>query len=172
VVALNLKSEDKGKTLNGTMTYIGEGPIGFKGVVSEGGAYTVENQWGGNSAPWNVGGIWALGCRDNQNVVAIDITSNDGGKTLKGTMTYSGEGPIGFKGTRFGINNYTVENQWGGSSAPWNPGGIWIIGYRKNQNVDAVKVNSNDDGKTLNGSMTYVGEGPIGFKGTLEKSLS
>ncbi|WP_414514364.1 hypothetical protein [Nostoc sp. PCC 9305] len=28
---------------------------------------------------------------------AIDITSNDDGKTLTGTITYAGEGPIGFR---------------------------------------------------------------------------
>ncbi|MFB2768344.1 lectin ESA-2 [Pelatocladus sp. BLCC-F211] len=167
VVAINVQSNDGGQTLNGSMTYKGEGPIGFKGTKAEGGAYTVENQWGGSSAPWNVGGVWALGCRNNQNVVAIDIKSNDGGKTFTGTMTYSGEGPIGFKATLLGSNNYNVENQWGGSSAPWNPGGLWIIGYRENQNVVALNVNSNDGGKTLNGTMTYDGEGPIGFKGSL-----
>ena len=126
--------------------------------------YQVENQWGGSSAPWHQGGTWSLGGRDNQNVVAVNITSNDGGQTFNGTMTYAGEGPIGFKATREGSNNYTVENQWGGSSAPWHPGGQWIIGYRENQNVVAVDITSNDGGQTLNGTMTYAGEGPIGFK--------
>lgn len=62
--------------------------------------YLVENQWGGSSAPWNPGGIWTLGGRDNQNPIALKISSNDGGKTFTGTNTYANEGPIGFKGKR------------------------------------------------------------------------
>jgi hypothetical protein len=34
VVALNVASNDGGATLNGTNTYAGEGPIGFKGKMS------------------------------------------------------------------------------------------------------------------------------------------
>ncbi|MFC5044911.1 hypothetical protein ACFSTE_21375 [Aquimarina hainanensis] len=74
--------------------------------------YQVQNQWGGNSAPWHAGGTWVLGGRDNQNVVAIDIKSGDGGRTFSGTMTYEGEGPIGFKAIQIAGNNYSVENQW------------------------------------------------------------
>jgi len=167
VVAVDVTSSDGGNTLNGTMTYAGEGPIGFKSALADGGIYTVENQWGGSSAPWHPGGVWVIGCRAGQNVVAINVTSRDNGNTLTGTMTYAGEGPIGFKGTLFGSNNYTVGNQWGGSSAPWHDGGIWLIGCRAGQNVVAVDVTSGDGGNTLNGTMTYAGEGPIGFRGTL-----
>jgi hypothetical protein len=127
--------------------------------------YTVMNQWGGSAAPWNAGGTWVLGGREKQSVVAIQISSKDGGKTLTGTMTYNGEGPIGFRATATGNNNYTVENQWGGAAAPWNAGGTWIIGGRTGQAVVALDVKSTDQGKTLNGTMTYSGEGPIGFKG-------
>ena len=87
--------------------------------------FQVQNQWGGNTAPWHPGGTFVLGCRDNQNVVAIDIKSSDDGKSFTGTMTYAGEGPIGVKATQVMGNNYTVENQWGGDSAPWHPGGSW-----------------------------------------------
>lgn len=129
--------------------------------------YQVENQWGGSSAPWHEGGRWLIGSRSNQNVVAIEVKSSDGGQTLNGTMTYAGEGPIGFRATISDGNNYTVENQWGGDSAPWNPGGQWIIGGRSDQRVVALQLNSSDGGKTLNGTMTYNGEGPIGFRGTV-----
>jgi hypothetical protein len=132
--------------------------------------YKVENQWGGSSAPWHPGGDWIIGNnsdQSDQNVVALNIKSDDGGETLNGTMTYMGEGPIGFRATRTSKNNdYTVENQWGGSSAPWYPGGDWVIGYRSDQNVVAININSYDGGRTLNGTMTYIGEGPIGFRGT------
>ncbi|MHC5730424.1 MAG: hypothetical protein ACYTXY_41215 [Nostoc sp.] len=29
--------------------------------------------------------------------MALNVTSSDGGKTLTGTTTYAGEGPIGFR---------------------------------------------------------------------------
>lgn len=166
VVELKVTSTDNGQTLTGTTTYAGEGPIGFKATLTGSNTYNVENQWGGSSAAWNPGGTWVLGSRGNQNVVAIDLTSSDGGNTLNGTITYAGEGPIGFKGNIFGSNNYTVENQWGGSTAPWNPGGIWLIGGRVGQNVVALNVTSSDGGKTLIGTTTYAGEGPIGFRAT------
>ncbi|ATB33606.1 lectin OAA family protein [Melittangium boletus] len=167
VVAIDLTSNDGGKTLAGTMTYAGEGPIGFKGELRSGGAYTVQNQWGGASAPWQQGGAWLIGARDGQKVTAIKATSTDGGKTLTGSMTYSGEGAIAFKATQDGENTYTVQNQWGGSAAPWQPGGIWLIGARQSQGVVSLDVTSTDGGKTLAGTMTYAGEGPIGFRGTL-----
>ena len=66
--------------------------------------YQVENQWGGAGAPWHQGGKWILGARSGQNVVAIDIQSPDGGETFQGTMTYAGEGPIGFRATRRGAD--------------------------------------------------------------------
>ena len=130
--------------------------------------YAVANQWGGSSAPWHPGGTWVLGARDNQKVVAIDIKSGDGGKSFTGTMTYAGEGPIGFKAQRTGQNQYNVENQWGGNDAPWHPGGKWVIGGRDNQNVIALSVTSSDGGKNLSGTNTYVNEGPIGFRGQIE----
>src|SRR5919198_1607718 len=86
--------------------------------------YQVQNQWGGSSAPWNQGGKWIIGTRSGQNPVALNVTSSDGGKTLTGTMTYAGEGPIGFEGTIQGSNNYEIQNQWGGSSAGWHEGGF------------------------------------------------
>ncbi|AIO69853.1 hypothetical protein [Burkholderia oklahomensis] len=164
VVALNIKSGDGGRTLTGTMTYVGEGPIGFRATLTQSNTYAVENQWGGSSAPWHPGGTWVIGCRVNQQVVALDIESGDQGATLAGTMTYAGEGPIGFKSQQADGGVYAVENQWGGSSAPWHNGGVWVIGAR-DQAVVAVSIGSTDSGKTLNGNMTYAGEGPIGFKG-------
>jgi len=163
VIAINVNSTDNGVTLNGTMTYNNEGPIGFNSELVDGGVFSVENQWGGSSAPWNPGGVWVIGCRD-QAVIAIDIKSGDAGKTLNGTMTYSGEGPIGFRGSLTQENNYVVENQWGGSSAPWHPGGTWVIGCRSGQNVVGVNISSSDNGNTMQGTMTYNGEGPIGFR--------
>jgi len=162
-IAFDLKSADNGKTLTGTMTYAGEGPIGVQGALTEGFAYNAANQWGGTHAPWNPGGQWVLGCRINQAVIALAVSSTDGGKTLNGTMTYAGEGPIGFRGTRTLANTYQVENQWGGNNAPWHPGGQFVIGCRgDSQGVVSVNAQSTD-GTNLSGSMTYAGEGPIGL---------
>ncbi|HYY27948.1 MAG TPA: hypothetical protein VE860_08395, partial [Chthoniobacterales bacterium] len=125
--------------------------------------YVIENKWGGDSA-WHPGGMWLIGGRNGQAVVAIDVTSPDNGATLNGMITYKGEGPIGFRGRATGSNNYIVENQWGDDSA-WHPGGTWVLGGRDNQPVVAINVTSPDNGATLNGTITYKGEGPIGFKG-------
>jgi hypothetical protein len=130
--------------------------------------YIVQNQWGGSSAPWHPGGNWVIGCRKKQHVVELKATSADGGQTLNGAMTYANEGPIGFSAILRGSNSYQVQNQWGGSSAPWHPGGTWLIGCRSNQNVVAIDISSSDSGNSLNGTMTYAGEGPIGFSGTLQ----
>ena len=130
-------------------------------------SYTTQNQWGGNQAPWHNGGVWIIGGRQNQKVVKVDADSQDGGCSLFGTMAYSGEGPIGFKATRIGGNNWKVENQWGGSQAPWHQGGTWTIGCREQQPVVSLHIGSSDQGNSLIGHMTYKGEGPIAFKGHL-----
>ncbi len=168
MVAIDIKSGDGGKTFTGTMTYEGEGPIGFKASLIGNNNYTVENQWGGNTAPWHPGGTFVIGYRENQLVVAVDIESSDGGKSFTGTMTYAGEGPIGFKAEEIANDNaYHTQNQWGGNTAPWHEGGVFVLGGRSNQPMVAIDVTSPDQGKTLTGTMTYAGEGPIGFRGTL-----
>src|SRR5208282_1355069 len=73
--------------------------------------YVIENGWGDSAASWHPGGTWLIGGRNGQAVVAIDVTSPDNGATLNGTITYKGEGPIGFRGRATGSNNYIVENQ-------------------------------------------------------------
>jgi hypothetical protein len=163
-VAVDISSADGGKTFSGTMTYVGEGPIGLRCTQTTMNSYTAQNQWGGNSAPWHVGGEWVLGCRaPGQAVVSIQVGSTDNGATLNGTMTYAGEGPIGFRGIRTMANTYVVENQWGGNSAPWHPGGTFVLGCRGTQGVVSIQATSNDNGASFSGQMTYAGEGPIGL---------
>jgi hypothetical protein len=163
VVALNITSGDGGKTFNGQMKYAGEGAIGFRATLTQSNTYIAENQWGGDTAPWHPGGTWVLGCRPGQNVVAVNVESGDGGITFTGTTTYSGEGPIGFRSDLSAGAVYAAENQWGGSVAPWQPGGVWVLGCR-DQGVVALDITSPDNGKTYTGTMTYVGEGPIGVR--------
>ncbi|NHZ33408.1 lectin OAA family protein [Massilia rubra] len=165
VVALNINSADSGKTFTGSVKYAGEGSIGFKATLTQNNTYVVENQWGGDAAPWQPGGTWVIGCRVGQSVVAVNAESSDGGNTLAGSMTYSGEGAIAFKSELADGGVFAVENQWGGPSAAWHQGGVWVIGSR-DQGVAAVQISSADNGQTFTGSMTYVGEGPIGFRAT------
>jgi hypothetical protein len=40
------KSMDGGKSIRGTVTYQGEGPVNMEATLSSGSANTVENQWG------------------------------------------------------------------------------------------------------------------------------
>ncbi len=159
--------EGDGKSLSGTMTYEGEGPIGFEGEMAEGNTYITENSWGGTSG--HPGGVWIIGCRGNQHVVAINASSKNNGENLDGNMTYSGEGPIGLKATLRGQNagnNYNTENSWGGSGG--HNGGKWVVGTRGDkQGVVQLDIKSGDDGKTFQGTMTYNGEGPIGVRGKL-----
>lgn len=135
--------------------------------IAQANTYNVENQWGGDDAPWNPGGEWVIGGRILQRVVALDISSDDNGLTLFGTMTYSGECPIRFRATRTAQNTYNVENRWRGDIGPWYPGGQWIIGARADQNVVAVDIRFSDGGRTLNGTMFYQNEGVIGLRAAL-----
>lgn len=164
VIALEIEASAEENNLKGTMTYEGEGPIGFEGSVIAGSSYSFANQWGGDQEPWHQGGTMVLGTRAAQNPISFDINSADNGQSFTGYMTYEGEGHIGFKATLIAANNYAVENQWGGDDAPWHEGGAMLIGGRKDQNCVQLKLVSDDDGKTLNGEMTYDGEGPIGAK--------
>jgi hypothetical protein len=126
-------------------------------------AYNTLNRWGGESGQWVQGGTFVIGCRGEQNVVGLKLSGD--GKSFSGDMTYAGEGAIGVTATQFMPNNYQVQNSWGSSSG--NPGGNWVLGARCPQPLVAVNVTSSDGGQTLTGSITYEGEGPIDFRGTL-----
>jgi hypothetical protein len=163
LVGIDISSNNNGNTFNGSITYNGEGPIDFTAEKKVGNLYSAKVRWGGPMAPWHDEGTWIIGGRSNQSCVELKATASEGGNILSGNMTYSGEGPIGFKGTF--IPSYEVQNQWGGSFAPWHNGGIWVLSGRYNQNVISMAITSNDLGKNFEGVMTYQNEGPIGFKG-------
>jgi len=98
---INIKaSQNSEGQLFGTMQYSGEGPIGFKATNHGDSVYSVENQWGGDDAPWHPAGDWTIGCRPDQAVVGLDIKATEGQYELTGNMTYEGEGPIGFRGDK------------------------------------------------------------------------
>lgn len=181
LVGVEIVSKDKGKSYSGTITYAGEGPIGFRAVPGapkaqmksvvpfSGYVYATQNRWGGESGSWNAGGEFILGSREGQLLTAMDLKSADSGKTLTGTMTYAGEGPISVKATALGTNLYRVESQWGGEGAKWNAEGTWKIGSRDKQSVVAIAFASKTKGSDWEGSLTYSGEGPIDLKGALSK---
>lgn len=124
--------------------------------------YHVENQWG--TSAWADGGFYILGSRSAQGAIEMNITSADNGKTFTGTMTYENEGSIAVKATQTSGNCYSVQNQWGGSSAPWHHAAGWIIGCRNGQQVVSLQYTSKNGGKTLEGKMQYDQEGDIAFK--------
>lgn len=173
IVAIDINSEDGGNSLTGTITYAGEGPIAFQAQTYNGGVYDVQNAWASDPNQHN-GGVWALGYRHNQAIESISISSEDGGQSLTGTITYVGEGPIEFRATLrvsstaesnvYQSNTYIVENKWG---ADWQEGGWWVIGGRAEQRIIALEATSEDGGKTLKGTNTYAGEGPIEFSAAL-----
>lgn len=127
--------------------------------------YGTKVQWGGDHAPWNQAGVWTIGDRPNQRIVDVQIASADDGNTFNGRVTYSGEGPVGFRAHQVSHGHYQAELQWGGDHAPWNQGGVWVLGDRPNQALIGVHVHSTDNGASLHGSAQYTGEGPIGFQG-------
>ncbi|MFN0203711.1 MAG: lectin OAA [Bacteroidia bacterium] len=129
--------------------------------------YQVQNQWGGEDAPWHEGGRWALGSRDGeQYVVGLHLTSFDNGYSLEGTVLYSGEEyPIAVVATSVendhGEMLYDIQTQT--ENEDWQQAGSWTIGARPGQSVMHLDISSDDDGKSLGGTMTYMNEGPIGF---------
>lgn len=162
VIAFNIRSNDNGRSLNGTITYAGEGEIRVRSKRGNGVVYDVNNQHDGDLFQ---DGAWVLGARSDkhQYVVAIDIASKDEGRTFGGTVTYVGEGPVRFRATQVVNNSYRAEVYF---SDVWHSDGDWIIGGRKQRAV-MVSAKSNDGGQTLSGSMAYRAEDSIGFAATI-----
>lgn len=139
--------------------------------------YVVENQWGGTHAPWFPAGEWVLGNRDGQNLIRIDVSSNDGGKTLIGYVIYENESHKDFKATWISDNSYEAYTRKsyfsdGEYHVIWEPEGTFVIGHRENQRVVMLRLNSNDGGDTFFESkgVTYDREdSPLGFNATIKK---
>jgi OAA-family lectin sugar binding domain len=166
-VAMAAKSGDGGRNFCGIITYGGEPPIGFRARLDTMNTYFVEDRSAGPATEWHDAGLFLLGSRAGQNVVALDFTSADAGETLLGSITYAGEGSIGFKARAASGLAYNGQNQWGGPKAPWHQGGQWAIGSRPGQDVVKIDVESGDGGRTLIGTVTYDSESPVGFKARL-----
>lgn len=98
-VKVAAKSTDGGQSLNGTVTYQGEGPIDLEARISGGSAYTIENQWGSTDSAWNFGGVFVLGSRRREHtasdpslakVVTSEPIVERGSLTMNDTKTNDG----------------------------------------------------------------------------------
>ncbi len=127
LVAIDIDSNDDGQTFSGIVVYEGEGPIDFRATRMASNSYRAEVSFGDE---WHPAGDWIIGGRD-QRAVKVSAKSTDGGKSLNGTVTYQGEGPINMEATLSGSSAYTVENQWGNPDSDWNPGGVFVLGNRE-----------------------------------------
>ena len=128
--------------------------------------YRVQYQWRDKSSPWHDGGIFRLNSRIQQPVVALQFTSDDGGRTLTGTVTYAGEKKRRFQAEQAQPNIYNVQTQPAG--AAWQPAGKWRIDSRQEQNIVELNAASEDGGQALRGELRYQGEGPIRFRAIRE----
>ena len=137
------------------MTYVNEGPIGFRGTMVTMNTYHVENQWGAIARPGTMRACSSLVPATDKTPSPSTSSQRTAGTSFTGTMTYAGEGPIGFLGQPRRRPGLQRQNQWGGKSAPWHEGGQWVLGCRAKQAVVGVNVMSNDGGKSLAGRMTY-----------------
>lgn len=125
-----------------------------------GNLYRVQNRWGGEHIPWQEGGLFKIGNASEQPLIALNLTSNDQGKTLSGTAKYQGEPSkeVNLKATHQSQNVYLVEiNQRDQTSQ-------WLLGSRKHQKIIALAIESADEGDTLAGKITYAGESPVEIK--------
>ena len=92
VTQVTVESRDGGQTLSGLLEYDGAPPVGFRGKVSKGTAYTVQSQSGNRAAGWSPEGIFVLGNRK--------------GEVIQSPPTQSGF-PAGY----FQLTTKAVENQ-------------------------------------------------------------
>jgi len=114
--------------------------------------YHVQNAGNGNE-PFHEEALFKIGDAAEPPITALDITSNDQGKTLSGTVTCKGGTPkeIHLPAMHHSQNVYAVGNSQ------------WLLGARTQQAITALAIVSDDEGHTLNGTVTYEGERPIRF---------
>ena len=130
--------------------------------------YDVTNTWG-KTGTQHPGGTFTMGCNKSAALIKLDVSSTDNGQTLTGTAQYQGNGSIGIKFTynndSSAPNAYDCTVTYGGVSYPrWT----WVLGDRgADQLPVAFNISNGGEGTTLTGTMTYNGEGHIGFSGSL-----
>ncbi|MEM7532123.1 MAG: hypothetical protein AAF639_08105 [Chloroflexota bacterium] len=149
--------------------------------------YDVQNLDGHEHTSWHERELFKIGDSSDQSITALNCTSGNQGKTLSGTVIYrdTSSMEVDFKATLQRQNIYdidfsgdsTLDNTSANTSAntPANTSvqSQWLLGARKHQHITAMTVQSDDDGRTLHGTITYAGEGPIHIKAVREfKTIS
>ena len=134
--------------------------------------YRVQNRWGDVETSWRDGGLFKIGAPEKR-VLALNLTSDDQGETLLGTVSYEAELATEqeLRATRRRGNVYAVEVRQDGESA-WLAHGQWLLGARRHQQIVALTVEADDDGAALTGKIAYAGEGPIQFIADRESSMA
>lgn len=129
--------------------------------------YHIQNQWGSNNPPWHDRGIFVMGDQSAKNLSSLNLSSNDNGHTLSGTIAYEGGSHLHFLATaKMGVNKNNYQTQVKSGTGAWKDGGTWLMGSRGNQRVVSMRASADAQGNLV-GQMTYSGEGGIGLKGTL-----
>lgn len=127
--------------------------------------YKAENDWG--SSMRNPAGTWTFGCR-YQHVIMLNVYSNDGGKTLKGSLQYDGLPEMEVIATLIDKYTYMVQESYRPVTL-WKPGGTWLMGRNPNKNLVAVNISSFNNGLELRGTITYSEEAAMKFYAELQR---
>ncbi len=145
--ALQLSSSDGGITLDGTCQYRGEQALGFRGRATDGGIYLVDSRFSEEVS------LWILGESADEAVRSLRFTSDDDGRTFRGTYSSDGESVTSIRCARWAGNAYHAETL-APAATEWKNAGLWVVGSSGKENVVAVELRSTD-GVTLSGPVTY-----------------
>ncbi|HAA10594.1 MAG TPA: hypothetical protein DCE41_02415 [Cytophagales bacterium] len=125
-----------------------------------------------SSKTWNRGGMWILGSREHHNLNVIELISQDGGDTLYGIASYSGESVVKVKAELKKGHVYNVYFRKGGFSTPWEVEGTWVIGANNSPKVTSISLNSADKGDHLMGLVTFADNTPVNFQASMAGALA
>ncbi|WP_412061793.1 hypothetical protein [Rubrivirga sp. IMCC45206] len=155
LTALSGSSDDGGFTLEGLWSYGSDDLTAFRATMTAHNTYEVEAQIGGEDGPWQPAGTWLLGARVEHHVVALDLTSEDGGETLAGTCRYEDEPQFTVRCQTADGGVYAVTSD--DNETPT----CWVIG--RDRPLQSLVCRSDDDGLSLLGSCD-IGGTVLGFR--------
>ena len=117
--------------------------------------FNITMSWGSGS---NTIGPWIMGTPNRPRLSALTVSSPDAGKTLIGTIKYSGD--IKTRDVKMTIitgNVLWVEERTGTS---FEPVGAWMM----ISNIVALSFSSPDNGYSFEGTLASFGSGGVGFR--------
>lgn len=119
-------------------------------------------------ADWQDHGTWILGGRVDQRPIELRIASRNSGRDVVGQVKYAQrEGMLVVNLRRAEGRRYTSETKAGNNDpvaeGPWLLGGV-------DEPIERLRAESNDDGHTLTGTVTFDGGEPMEFRATLADS--